>query len=243
MKLSDTDNNILNFKLVMGKYGWCQFVFEHLANQFHINLSDVFCPFKDLIYWVDKIEKHSLFNELIIDEEGHEMTLSAKYIDNKNIQIMIEGSYENKIYLDINVNYHLFCTKLKKEIIRFFSDEFDPLHWDKYGLRRDNEEDLVSLEEDGLKEWVFAYYNITKETNGNDTLLNQIRKLWENILFDLSEKLTHRQEEDIKEYIELGGYGYALNELFSIVNRNSISIDHNTEKSIKKLAKIMNYDC
>lgn len=126
----------LTINLKMYEHGWAGLIFQTDEQKCHINLSDVFDPFKEIVAWGESIDQGTLPAILEIDEEGHIMILSAKSLDFFHDQAMIEltciGSHLNKIYLSYHFNRNDFAALLKQEIIRFFQEDFNPSHWSEY---------------------------------------------------------------------------------------------------------------
>lgn len=146
-------NADLKLHLKMGSHGWAGLFFDYQGKFYNIALSDVFDPFQDLVHWVDDIAKDRLPATLEIDEEGHSAELCATLIENDNISFSVKSVNYDKQYFAIIINRQALVRAFQIEIKRFFSQEFDPLHWDKAGI----DEKDIAFRQDGLKEWVLNH--------------------------------------------------------------------------------------
>lgn len=146
-------NTDLKVQLAMGNHGWADLFFDYQGKFYNIALSDVFDPFQDLVHWVDDIAQNRLPATLEIDEEGHSAELSATLIKNDEINFSVKSVNYDEQYFAISINRQTLVRAFQIEIKRFFSQEFDPLHWDKAGIDKNN----IAFHQDGLKEWVLNH--------------------------------------------------------------------------------------
>lgn len=146
-----TDN--LRFHLEMSEHGWADLYFDYQGKYYNIALSDVFDPFKDLVHWVDDIAQNRLPVIIEINEEGHTAQLSATLIKNDDIEFVVKSVNFDEQFFTITINQQALVRAFQIEIKRFFSQDFDPNHWDKRGFDEEDEE----FYQDGLKEWVLNH--------------------------------------------------------------------------------------
>lgn len=69
--------------------------------------------------------------EMEIDEEGQEAVLTVLRTDvPQRVLLRVTRKYENTTLLEGIVSRATLAAALKDELIRFFTTEFDPQHWD-----------------------------------------------------------------------------------------------------------------
>ena len=127
----------IGIRLEMEEYGWAKL---HMTLDFAkatIHLSDVFDPFPELVAWGREIDEGDLPIEMEIDEEGQEAVLTVLRTENpERVLLRVTRKYENEILLEGIVARATLAAALKAELIRFFTTELDPQHWD---MRRDDD--------------------------------------------------------------------------------------------------------
>lgn len=80
-----------------------------------------------------------------IDEEGQEAVLTVLRTDDpQRVLLRVTRKYENTTLLEGVVSRATLSAVLKAELIRFFTTEFDPQHWDLYG---DIEDDHIHVKD------------------------------------------------------------------------------------------------
>ena len=152
----------LTIRLTMHEHGWASLIIRYDQREVNVDLSDVFDPFRELVEWGYIIQKNILPASITINEERHLIMLDATYSSSEDqFHLLATGSYMNQVYMDINLNRLSFCNLLKKEIIRFFKDEFNEQHWDSYYEKQD-------INPFSLKSWVLSHsWILDKGVNQN----------------------------------------------------------------------------
>ena len=129
----------LGVQFEMEEYGWAKLHLSLDDATTTIHLSEVFDPFPELLAWGREIGEGDLPVEMEIDEEGQEATLTVLRTDDpQRVLLRVTRQYENTILLEGIVSRATLAAALKDELIRFFTTEFDPQHWD---MGRDPEPD------------------------------------------------------------------------------------------------------
>lgn len=129
----------LGVRLEMEEYGWAKLHLSLDDATVTICLSDVFDPFPELLAWGREIGEGDLPVEMEIDEEGQEAVLTVLSTnDPQRVLLRVTRKYENTFLLEGIVSRATLAAVLKTELIRFFTTEFDPQHWD---IGRDPEPD------------------------------------------------------------------------------------------------------
>ena len=124
----------LGVRLKMGQYGWATLELTLADTMAKIDLSNVFDPFPELLAWGREIDEGDLPVEMQIDEEGLIAVLTVLRTDDpQRVLLRVTHTYENKRLLEGIVSRAKLAAALKAELIRFFSTEFDPQHWDVQG--------------------------------------------------------------------------------------------------------------
>jgi len=124
----------LGVRLKMGQYGWATLELTLADTTAKIDLSNVFDPFPELLAWGREIDEGDLPVEMQIDEEGLIAVLTVLRTDDpQRVLLRVTHTYENKRLLEGIVSRAKLAAALKAELIRFFSTEFDPQHWDVQG--------------------------------------------------------------------------------------------------------------
>lgn len=96
-----------------------------------INLSKVYDPFPELLAWGREICEGDLPVEIEIDKEGRETALTMLRTDDpQRVLLRVRRKIENTVLLEGVVSRAALAETLKTELIRFFTTEFDPHHWD-----------------------------------------------------------------------------------------------------------------
>jgi hypothetical protein len=134
----------LGGRLKMEKYGWATLALTLADTTAKIDLSNVFDPFPELLAWGREIDEGDLPVEMQIDEEGLVAVLTVlRTNDPQRVLLRVTHTYENKTLLEGIVSRAKLAEALKAELVRFFTTEFDPLHWD---LRGDSEPDAEHVQ-------------------------------------------------------------------------------------------------
>jgi len=129
----------LGVRFEMEEYGWAKLHLSLDDATVMIHLSNVFDPFPELLAWGREIGEGDLPVETEIDEEGQEAVLTVLRTDvPQRVLLRVTRKYENTILLEGIVSRATLAAALKDELIRFFTTEFDPQHWD---MGRDPEPD------------------------------------------------------------------------------------------------------
>ncbi|MFO1262689.1 MAG: hypothetical protein U1E84_05005 [Rhodoferax sp.] len=137
----------LGVRLEMGEYGWAKLHLWLDDATALIHLSDVFDPFYELVAWGREIAEGDLPIEMEIDEEGQEAVLTVLRTDDpQRVLLRISRKYENAILLEGIVSRAALAAALKTELIRFFTAEFDPQHWD-VGRDPEPEDDYIQVKD------------------------------------------------------------------------------------------------
>lgn len=112
------------------KSGWANFDIQHNDKQkLRIDFSTAFCPFRDLVNWVDNIAKGNFPSSFVVDQEGFKVTFFADIIDNILLVILFDSDYPDLVYLKLRFNREEFYQLLKQEILFYFQNDFEPLQW------------------------------------------------------------------------------------------------------------------
>ncbi len=120
----------LSIRFEMGEYGWAKLHLSLDKATATIHLSDVFDPFPELLAWGREIDEGDLPIEMEIDEEGEEAVLTVLRTDDPcRVLLRVSRKYESTIMLEGIVARTTLASSLKAELIRFFTAEFDPQHW------------------------------------------------------------------------------------------------------------------
>lgn len=118
-------------RLEMDKFGWVKLHLTLDDVTATIYLSQVFDPFPELIAWSREIDEGDLPIEMEIDEEGPDAVLTVLRTDDpQRILLRVVRKYENTILLEGILSRQNMASALKVELRRFFTEEFDPQHWD-----------------------------------------------------------------------------------------------------------------
>ena len=121
-------------RLEMEEYGWARLHLSLNHATTTIDLSEVFDPFPTLLAWGREIDEGDLPVEMEIDEEGQKAVLTVlRTNDPQRALLRVTRKYENTVLLEGIVVRATLAAALKAELIRFFTTEFDPLHWDLRG--------------------------------------------------------------------------------------------------------------
>lgn len=138
----------IGIRLEMEEYGWAKLHLTLDATTATIHLSNVFDPFPELVAWGREIDEGDLPIEMEIDEEGREAVLTVLRTENPaRILLRITRKYENEILLEGIVVRATLAAALKAELIRFFTTEFDPQHWDSQDDNFGDENDYVQIKD------------------------------------------------------------------------------------------------
>ncbi|GHT81191.1 hypothetical protein AGMMS49960_20310 [Betaproteobacteria bacterium] len=138
----------LGVRLEMGEYGWAKLHLTLDDATVTIHLSEVFDPFPELLAWGREIGEGDLPIEMEIDEEGQEAVLTVLRTDDpQRVLLRVTRKYENTTLVEGVVARAALAAALKVELIRFFTVEFDPQHWDLRGDPDDIEDDYVHVKD------------------------------------------------------------------------------------------------
>ncbi|GHT93821.1 hypothetical protein FACS1894116_06660 [Betaproteobacteria bacterium] len=138
----------LGVRLEMGEYGWAKLHLTLDDATVTIHLSEVFDPFPELLAWGREIGEGDLPIEMEIDEEGQEAVLTVLRTDDpQRVLLRVTRKYENTTLVEGVVARAALAATLKGELIRFFTTEFDPQHWDLRGDPDDIEDDYVHVKD------------------------------------------------------------------------------------------------
>jgi len=138
----------LGIRLEMGEFGWARLYLTFNEVSIKIYLSQVFDPFPTLVTWGREIDEGDLPIEMEIDEEGQEAVLTVLRTENPErvllrVRRKDEDVDKNEILLEGIVARATLAATLKAELIRFFTTDFDPQHWDlRYDNNLENDNDL-----------------------------------------------------------------------------------------------------
>jgi hypothetical protein len=143
----------LGVRLEMEEYGWAKLHLTLDDATATILLSEVFDPFPELLAWGREIGEGDLPVEMEIDEEGKEAVLTVlRTNDSQRVLLRVTRKYENEILLEGVVPRATLAAALKAELIRFFTADFDPQHWDLRGDPEDIEDDHVYVKDTVLND-------------------------------------------------------------------------------------------
>lgn len=121
----------IGIRLEMEEYGWAKLHLSLDDATATIDLSEVFDPFPELLAWGREIDEGDLPVEMEIDEEGEEAVLTVlRTHDPQRVLLRITRKYGRATLLEGVVPRSTLAATLKAELIRFFTTEFDPQHWD-----------------------------------------------------------------------------------------------------------------
>ena len=138
----------LTIRLEMEEYGWAKLHLTLDDATATIHLSEVFDPFPELVAWGREIGEGDLPVEMEIDEEGQEAVLTVLRTDDpQRVLLRVTRKYENTTLLEGIVARATLAAALKAELLRFFTVEFDPQHWDLRGDPEDIEDDHVFVKD------------------------------------------------------------------------------------------------
>ena len=127
----DLSDAQVSVRLEMKEYGWAMLHLTLDNASATIDLSEVYDPFHELVAWGREIDEGDLPIEMEIDEEGQEAVLTVlRTEDPQRVLLRVSRKYENEILLEGIVARAALATALKNELLRFFTTEFDPQHWD-----------------------------------------------------------------------------------------------------------------
>lgn len=138
----DLPNARIDVRLEMDEYGWAMLHLTLGEENATIHLSEVFDPFEVLVAWGREIDEGDLPIQMEIDEEGREAVLRVLRTDNPDrVLLRVTRKYPDEILLEGIVARAALAAALKVELRRFFTTEFDPLHWDLCGQDPDDTDD------------------------------------------------------------------------------------------------------
>ena len=121
----------LGIRLVMREYGWARLCLSLDDSDATISLSGVYDPFAELVAWGREIDEGDLPIQMEIDEEGKTALLTVLCTnDPARVLLRVTRDYSDEILLEGIVARTALATALKAELIRFFTTEFDPQHWE-----------------------------------------------------------------------------------------------------------------
>ena len=141
-------NAQLGIRLEMEQCGWAKLHLTLDVAVATIDLSNAFDPFPELLAWGREISEGDLPVEMEIDEEGQEALLTVLRTDDaQRVLLRVTRKYENTILLEGVVSRATLSAGLKTELIRFFTTEFDPHHWDLSGDPDDLDDDDISIKD------------------------------------------------------------------------------------------------
>jgi len=121
----------LDIRLEMEEYGWAILHLTLDNVSIKIYLSQEHDPFLELASWGREIDEGDLPIEMEIDEEGSVAVLTVLRTENpERVLLRIKLKYKNEILLEGITARATLAATLKAELIRFFTTEFDPQHWD-----------------------------------------------------------------------------------------------------------------
>lgn len=138
----------IDIRLEMEEYGWAKLHLTLDDTKATIDLSEVFDPFPELVAWSREIDEGDLPIQMEIDEEGTEVVLTVLRTDDpQRVLLRVTRKYENETLLEGVVPRATLAAALKAELIRFFTADFDPQHWDLRGDPDDLEDDHVHVKD------------------------------------------------------------------------------------------------
>lgn len=123
----------IGIRLEMREHGWARLHLTVGGATATIHLSEVFDPFEDLVAWGRELEEGDLPIQMEIDEEGMGAVLTALRTENPERVLLRVIRNSGGILLEGIVARSVLAATLKSELIRFFTTEFDPQHWDLRG--------------------------------------------------------------------------------------------------------------
>ena len=133
----------IGIRLEMREYGWARLCLSLDAADATISLSDVYDPFVELVAWGREIDEGDLPIQMEIDEEGKTAVLTVLCTnDPGRVLLRVTRDDSDEFMLEGIVARTALAAALKAELIRFFTTEFDPQHWD-VGRGRDAEEGYI----------------------------------------------------------------------------------------------------
>jgi hypothetical protein len=138
----------IDIRLEMEEYGWAKLHLTLDDTKATIDLSEVFDPFPELVAWGREIDEGDLPIQMEIDEEGTEAVLTVLRTDDpQRVLLRVTHTYKNAMRLEGVVSRAALAAALKKELMRFFTKEFDPQHWDLRGDPDDLKDDHVHVKD------------------------------------------------------------------------------------------------
>lgn len=138
----------LGIRFEMEEYGWAKLHLSLDDATATIHLSEVFDPFPELLAWGREIDEGDLPVEMEIDEEGQEAALTVLRTDvPQRVLLRVTRKYEDTTLLEGVVSRVGLAAALKAELIRFFTTEFNPQHWDLRGDPDGIEDDHVHIKD------------------------------------------------------------------------------------------------
>lgn len=133
----------IGIRLKMREYGWTRLCLSLDASDATISLSEVYDPFDELVAWGREIDEGDLPIQMEIDEEGKTAVLTVLCTnDPARVLLRVTKDDADAILLEGIVARTALAAALKAELIRFFTTEFDPQHWD-VGRGRDAQEGYI----------------------------------------------------------------------------------------------------
>lgn len=157
--ITDANGEAFTLWFVMGEYGWADLFFESGGMRYPIALSDFSAethdPFKALARWMDAIAGNRLPASIEIDEEGSAVRLEVQAMAGNVCLRMLSRNGNTGGFDPVfarSFDRQTLADVLQSEFIRFFSEDFDPAHWDKPEYDKADER----FHSPGLKEWVLA---------------------------------------------------------------------------------------
>lgn len=140
----------IGVRLEMGQYGWADLYLSLDDVTAEVRLSQVYDPFDELLAWAREIDEGDLPIEMEIDEEGAIVTLTVlRTADPLRVLLRVTRSYLNETLLEGIVSRAALASALKIELRRFFTEKFDPQHWDDRG-DDDPEDDFIKTKDSML---------------------------------------------------------------------------------------------
>lgn len=137
-------------RLEMEQWGWARLHLSLGAQTASVALSNVFDPFFELLAWSREIDEGDLPVAMQIDEEGSHVALTVLRTDDPaRVLLRAVRSWKSTLLLEGIVSRAALAEALKTEMVRFFTSEFDPQHWD-LGGDPDHDEDYVPVKESML---------------------------------------------------------------------------------------------
>lgn len=144
----DVADGDIAIRMEMRVAGWAKLHLTLNGKAVEIWLSDVFDPLPELVAWSREIDEGDLPVQMEIDEEGQEAVLTVLSTDDPaRVLLRVTRKDENEILLEGIVSRADLGAKLRAELVRFFTSEFDPREWDERGDIDDGD-----AEDDGAEE-------------------------------------------------------------------------------------------